>query len=62
LVEFGVRETGVGVEHWNKLESVEQANKAPEQHAVASVARERAVLVGTNEGIPEVAEELIEII
>ena len=52
----------MGVEHWNKLESVGQANKAPEQHAVGGVARERAVLVGTNEGIPEVAEELIEII
>jgi len=52
----------VGVEQWNKLESVGQANKAPEQHAVGGVARERAVLVGTNEGIREVAEELIEII
>jgi hypothetical protein len=55
LVEFGVRETAVGVEHGNKLESVGQANKAPEQHAVVTENSVRA----ENAEVPSIREILV---
>jgi hypothetical protein len=61
-VQLGMRESGVSVEDGHKLELVGQANNTPEQDTIGSVAGKRAVLVGADEGIRKVSEELVVVV
>src|SRR6476620_10640455 len=54
--------TSVSVEDGNELKLVREFNDPPEQDAIRCVARERAVLVGTNERVRKIAEELVVVV
>jgi len=62
LVKFGIREAGMGIQDGHELEFVGKANDAPEDNAVGSITRKRAVLIGSNKRIRIVAEELVVVI
>ena len=55
-------EAGVNVEDRHKVELVGQADDVPEQATIGRIGRERAVLVGTDEGIREISEELVVVV
>jgi hypothetical protein len=62
FVELGIREAGVNVEDGNELEFVGEANDAPEEHAVRSVTGKRAILIGADDRVRIVAEELVVVV
>src|SRR5580692_1989899 len=62
FIELGIGEAGVDVENGNELELVRQADDAPEENAIGSVTGKRAVLIGANERIGIVAEELVVVV
>src|SRR5580704_54748 len=62
FIEPGIREAGVDVENGNELEFVGEADHAPKENTIGSVTGKRAVLVGANERIGVVAEELIVVV
>jgi len=62
FIEPGIREAGVDVENGNELEFVGEADHAPKEDTIGSVTGKRAVLVGANERIGIVAEELIVVV
>ncbi len=60
--DVGVGKSGMNVEDGNELKFFGELDDAPEEDAVGSVVRERAVLIGANEGIGNIAEELVVVV
>ena len=62
FIEPGIGEAGVDVENGNQLEFVGEADNAPEEDAIGRVTGKRAVLIGANERVRIIAEELIVVV
>ena len=62
LIETRIGKAGVHVEDGDEVELVRQADDVPEEAAVRRVGGERPVLVGTDQRIREVSEELVVVV
>src|SRR5262245_47453979 len=61
-VPLRIRKASVGIENRNELELVRKLKDAPEEDAVRSVAGERSVLIGSDQGVRKIPEELIVVV